>query len=143
LCTLPITGGDYLAQQNLLIDRGGNVSFVTILKKVGRVFLCALMLTGLLAVFPPVTGQAQESLERKVKSKVEPAYPEIARRMGLTGTVKLQVVVAANGAVKETHPLGGHPILINAAMDAVKKWRFESASTESTGTVEFRFEPGS
>jgi TonB family protein len=81
-------------------------------------------------------------MERKIKSKVAPAYPDLARRMGLTGNVKLQLVVAPNGQVKETKVIGGHPILVNAAVDAVKKWKFETASEESTGTVEFRFEPG-
>jgi hypothetical protein len=37
--------------------------------------------------------------------------------------------------------LGGHPILVNAAMDALKKWKFEPASEETTGTVEFKFRP--
>jgi TonB family protein len=132
-----------LHQQKPFAVRGGNVSFLTILKEMRRVFLFALVLTTLLASFPPVTAVAQEGMDRKVRSKVEPTYPEIARRMGLTGTVKLQVVVAANGSVKEAKALGGHPILINAAVDAVKKWKFETASTESTGTVEFRFDPGS
>ena len=113
--------------------------FVTIWKKVGRVVLCALVFMSLLASFAPVIT-AQEALERKVKSKVEPVYPEIASRMGLYGTVKLQVVVTPNGTVKEAKPLGGHPILINAALEAVKKWRFETASAESSGTVEFKFE---
>ena len=112
---------------------------VTIGKKVGRVFLCVLVLMSLLASFGPAI-HAQETLERKVKSKVEPMYPEIASRMGLRGTVKLQVVVASDGTVKAAKPLGGHPILINAALEAVKKWRFETASAESTGTVEFKFE---
>lgn len=119
------------------------MSFLTILKAVRRVFPCALVLMTLLGSFAVVRGFAQESVDRKVKSRVEPTYPDIARRMGISGTVKLQVVVAPNGTVKETKVLGGHPILINAAVDAVKKWRFESASTESSGTVEFKFEPGS
>lgn len=63
--------------------------------------------------------------------------------MSLTGTVKLQVVVAANGTVKETKVIGGHPILVNAAVDAVKKWRFEAASGETVGTLEVKFDPGS
>jgi TonB family protein len=63
--------------------------------------------------------------------------------MGLTGTVRLQVVVAANGTVKETKVIGGHPILVNAAVEAVKKWRFEPGNAESSGTLEVKFEPGS
>ena len=85
---------------------------------------------------------AQDAINRKVKSRVSPTYPEIARKMGLTGTVKFRLTVASNGTVKETKVIGGHPILVNAAMDAVKKWKFETASAETTGTVEIRFNPG-
>ena len=61
--------------------------------------------------------------------------------MGLAGNVKLLVLVAPNGSVKETKVIGGHPILVNAALDAVKKWKFETAGVESMGTVEFKFQP--
>ncbi len=43
--------------------------------------------------------------------------------------------------VKNTKLVGGHPILAGAALDAVKKWRYESGSEESTGIVEFHFDP--
>jgi len=43
--------------------------------------------------------------------------------------------------VKETKVIGGNPILVNAAVDAVKKWRFETASDDSVGVVEFKFDP--
>jgi TonB family protein len=49
--------------------------------------------------------------------------------------------VAPNGSVKNTKVVGGHPLLVNAAVDAVKKWRFEPASEETTGVVEFKFDP--
>jgi TonB family protein len=117
------------------------VRFLTIVEKRRRVLLFALVFTGLLASHVPVSTFAQAE-QRKVKSRVEPTYPEMARRIGLTGVVKLQIVIAANGTVRETKVLGGHPLLIDPAVDAVKKWKFESASTESTGTVEFKFEPG-
>jgi outer membrane biosynthesis protein TonB len=52
-------------------------------------------------------------------------------------------VVAANGSVKETKVIGGHPILVNAGVDAMKKWKFEPGTAENSGTVEFKFEPGS
>jgi len=101
-------------------------------------FLVLITASGSLAP----AGLAQDKIDRKLKSRVQPVYPEIARKMGLSGNVKLQLVVAANGEVKETKVIGGHPILVNAAVDAVKKWRFETASAESTGTVEFHFDPG-
>jgi TonB family protein len=82
-----------------------------------------------------------EQITRKVKSKVSPTYPEIARRMNIAGTVKLVVVVTPNGSVKGTKVLGGHPLLVNAAEDAVKKWKFEPGVDESSGVVEFTFKP--
>jgi protein TonB len=108
-----------------------------------RLLLLLLVVATLFGSPAVIPGFAQEALDRKVKSKTAPVYPEIARRMGLSGTVKLLVVVAANGTVKETKVIGGHPILVNAAVDAVKKWRFEPGSAESSGTLEFKFEPGS
>ena len=89
----------------------------------------------------PVPSQAQEEIARKVKSRVAPVYPELARRMSIAGVVKVQVVVATNGSVKNAKVVGGHPVLANAAVDAVKRWRFEPASEETTGIVEFKFDP--
>lgn len=85
-------------------------------------------------------AHAQDSIARKIKSKVAPQYPDIARKLGLSGTVKLEIVIAANGSVKETKVIGGHPILVTAAEDAVKKWKFEPAAGESTQPVEVKFE---
>jgi TonB family protein len=82
-----------------------------------------------------------EVLTRKPKTKVMPTYPEIARRMNITGTVRLAVVVSPNGTVKSSKPVGGHPVLVNAALDAMKQWKFEPAPTDSSGIVEFKFQP--
>jgi len=54
--------------------------------------------------------------------------------------VKIQVTIANNGTVKNTKLIGGHPVLANSAMDALKKWRYEPANEETTGVVEFRFD---
>jgi TonB family protein len=118
---------------------------VSILKSMQRIVPSVLIvatLTGAFGVFWAPGAQAQDAGERKVRIKVEPQYPEIARKMGLTGVVKLEIVVAPNGSVKETKVIGGHPILVNATVDAVKKWKFESASAESTESRDFKFEPG-
>lgn len=95
-------------------------------------------------VATPIEVKAQEQSEeivRRAKSKVQPAYPELAKRMNITGTAKIEVVVAPNGTVKEAKIVGGHPVLANAALDAAKKWRFEPATVESTGVIDFKFEP--
>lgn len=101
--------------------------------------VAALPPTRLLAQEVPPTDKDQ--LTRKVKNKVSPVYPDIARRMNITGTVKVMVVVAPNGNLRSSKAVGGHPLLVNAAMDAIKKWKFESATDESSGIVEFKFQP--
>ena len=78
---------------------------------------------------------------RRAKNKVSPLYPELARKMNLSGVVKIAVTVAPNGTVKDTKVIGGNPILVNAALDAVKKWKFDPASDESVGVIEFKFDP--
>lgn len=80
-------------------------------------------------------------ITRRAKSKVQPMYPDLARKMNLTGTVKVQIVVATNGTVKDAKVVGGHPLLATAALDAVRKWRFEPATIETSGVVDFKFEP--
>jgi TonB family protein len=106
-----------------------------------RVFgVCLLLIGGWGATTTPLAW-GQGEITRKVKSKVAPVYPELAKRMNLTGVVRVMITVNSNGQVKNAKLVGGHPVLANAALEAVKKWRFESASQESSGTVEFRFDP--
>ena len=81
---------------------------------------------------------SDEAGSRKVRNKVAPAYPEMAKRMSLSGAVKLEVVVAANGSVKSVKALGGHPVLIDAAVSAVKQWRYEPGD-EAVVPVEVKF----
>jgi TonB family protein len=93
----------------------------------------------------PIQLRAQpaqnDEIARRAKTKVQPVYPELARKMNLVGTVKIEVVVAPNGSVKDARVVGGHPVLAGAALDAAKKWRFEPASAESSGVIDFKFEP--
>jgi len=104
--------------------------------------LAAVTLAGILSS-SYATGQAPQNDEmvRRAKSKVQPAYPELATKMHISGTVKIEVTVAPNGTVKEARIIGGHPVLAGAALDAAKKWRFEPAPGESTGIIDFKFEP--
>jgi TonB family protein len=105
--------------------------------------LLAVLTVG--AAVGPIRVRAQqtqnEDLVRRAKTKVQPFYPELARKMNITGTVKIEVVVAPNGSVKDARVVGGHPVLAGAALDAAKKWRFEPAGSESTGVIDFKFEP--
>lgn len=89
---------------------------------------------------PTGTTQTQGHLERKVVSRIAPFYPETAKRMHLSGVVKLEVVVRPNGTVKSTKALGGSPVLIQSAIYAAQKWRFEVAPEETTEVVQILFE---
>jgi TonB family protein len=62
--------------------------------------------------------------------------------MNISGTVRLQVVVGADGTVRATNVLGGHPLLVQAASEAVRRWKFEPGG-ETTGVVEVKFTPAS
>jgi len=95
--------------------------------------------------FAPMLRAQQESAReegsRKVLNRIEPVYPDLARRMKISGAVKIQAVVAPNGTVKDISVVGGHPLLANAVIDAVRKWRFETRPQATTETKEFRFDP--
>jgi TonB family protein len=84
------------------------------------------------------TGTTDET-KRKIKSKTAPAYPELARRMNVSGKVKIEVVIAPDGHVKSTRVVGGHPLLVQTCQDAVKEWKFMPSSEETTQIVEFEF----
>ena len=96
--------------------------------------LACIFLLGISAV----SGMVAEA-GRGVKTKTAPVYPELARKMNITGTVKLQLTVEPNGAVKTVKPLGGHPLLIDSAVSAVKEWKYAPAGDESVETVSIVF----
>jgi hypothetical protein len=76
-------------------------------------------------VLVPVTFGQQEQTEgaRKIVSRVTPHYPEIARTMHLSGSVKAEAVVQPNGVVKSVNVTGGHPVLVGR-----RRKRFTSGS---------------
>ena len=87
-------------------------------------------------------SQDEPSTEvRKVVSRIAPVYPQVARPMKLSGIVKLQVVVLASGSVKTVQIKGGNPLFVQSAQNAVRGWRWEKASHETTEQVECDFKP--
>lgn len=95
-----------------------------------------ILLLGIALAAPAAFGQEGT---RKVKTKVDPTYPTLAKQMRITGTVKVEVVITPAGVVKSTKVLGGHPLLAAAAEEAVKKWKFEPGSGETTEVIPFNF----
>ena len=92
----------------------------------------------------PSSKVPPEVMERLLLRKVEPIYPEAARRANLQGQVVLDAVIAADGSVVNLHPLSGPDGLTSAAMDAARWWRFrpyrvqgEPAAVETSLTIAF------
>jgi TonB family protein len=94
---------------------------------------------GLLMLSLASAQQSVDDSKRKIKTKSNPVMPELARRMNISGKVKIEVVVAPDGHVKSSRPIGGHPILVQSCVDAVKDWKFETAPEETTQIIEFDF----
>lgn len=91
---------------------------------------------------PPAVAQAEQAAEaRKVITKVAPVYPPLARTLRLVGAVKFEVLVTTSGAVKSLHVRGGNPVLVEAAENAVRGWRWEKSDHDSTELVEIKFAP--
>src|SRR5437660_376397 len=85
--------------------------------------------------------------EANLQQKVNPVYPQMAKIVQVTGNVVLQVFIGKHGAIQNLRALNGHPILIQSAMDAVKKWKYkpfllngEPVEVETTVIVRFHMD---
>jgi TonB family protein len=98
----------------------------------------ALLVAGVLLA--PMASRGQDSAtKRKVSRRVVPDYPKIARDMNITGKVKLEAIVEPDGHVKTVRPVGGSPLLVESAEQALKNWKFETGPKETTEIIEFDF----
>ena len=89
-----------------------------------------------------VGGNVQES---KLISRVDPVYPDMALRARIEALVMLEVTVNETGEVDKIRIIRGHPMLDQAAIDAVKQWRYaptllngEPVPVVATATVVFK-----
>lgn len=90
---------------------------------------------------PVLPSHAQTDAQRTAKKKPSPEYPALARQMHVHGVVKLEVTIGAEGKVKSTRVIGGHPLLLEAAQRAAMAWEFEAAPKATVQVIEFKFEP--
>jgi TonB family protein len=121
------------------------LKFQAKLKKAFLVIATVATLAFVFGVLAPQVSFAQtsdSSSDRKVKQRVNPSYPELARHTNISGVVKLEATISASGQVRTVKVLGGHPLLAGAAEDALRKWKYEPGSGETTTVVEFHFNPG-
>jgi periplasmic protein TonB len=74
---------------------------------------------------PPVRQRISEGvMTGALIYRVEPAYPQIALAMGLSGTVRLRAIISTDGTIQHLEVLSGNPILARAAVNAVEHWRY-------------------
>ena len=111
---------------------------ISIIRGISRL----IALAAILALAAPLHGQdpaSNDAAKRKVKTRVAAEYPALARQMGITGKVKIEVMITAEGKVSSAKIVGGNPVLVTSAVDAVKKWKFEPGSKDTTEIIEFEF----
>ena len=65
--------------------------------------------------------------------------PELARKLNLSGAVRVEVVIAPDGTVKRTRVIGGHPVLAAEAESAAQKSTFQPGPKETVEIIEFKF----
>ena len=76
-----------------------------------------------------VGGQVQAA---KMVSQVPPGYPPLARQARIQGTVRLEAIIDRDGNVKSLSVVSGHPLLVQAALDAVSKWKYQATLLNGT-----------
>jgi len=97
-------------------------------------------ITGVLLLSLAFTGVSfTEDAPRKVIARTNPVVPELARKMHLSGKVKVEVAVNPAGAVTSAKMVGGNPVFESNAIDAVKQWKFEPADKATKTVIALEF----
>lgn len=99
-----------------------------------RLFQAAALALVVMLAIPAVAAD-----DRPVKTRVSPIYPEVARRMKVSGMVTVEATVDAAGKVEGAKTIAGNRLLAPAAEDAVLKWKFEPGSSTSKVNVYVNF----
>jgi TonB family protein len=104
------------------------------------VILIGTVLWNTVAMSPAFSQTAQsQTAARKLKVSVPPEYPELARKMNIQGVARVLLTVTPDGKVVGVKELGGNPVLVASLVQAVRKWKYESADRESEIEVRFEF----
>lgn len=90
-------------------------------------------------VLSAVSALAAGGARRAILTRVAPTYPELARRMHITGTVVVHLTIQPDGSVSDAKVESGHALLGPAAQEAVKRWKFEPSPDTSDMTVDVNF----
>ena len=84
---------------------------------------------------------AENKTSRKLVYRENPGYPLTLREAHIGGVVRLEILISAKGTVDSVNPIGGNPVLVEAASAAVRKWKYAPADAETKTQVEFMFDP--
>jgi TonB family protein len=99
-----------------------------------------LCVAALFIVSTSAQTQPEAAEKRAVVQRTAPIYPPLARNMALQGNVRMEAVVSPDGSVKTVAVKGGHPVLAQAAVNAVRQWKWQKASRETLEPVEVKFD---
>ena len=107
--------------------------------------LATFGLTLLLLLAPVSPSNAQvgqvDRSRRKVVRTSEPDYPITVKNAHIGGSVRLNVTVLASGDVAKVDILGGNPIFVASAINAVRKWKYAPAASQTKEEVQIKFTP--
>lgn len=103
------------------------------------VWMYASSLLLLLAAFTVVAVSPAQETSRRVVARSAPTYPELAKKMHLSGKVKIEVEVSPAGSVTSAKMVGGNPVFETSAVQAVKQWKFETAASATKGVITVEF----
>jgi protein TonB len=87
---------------------------------------------------------SQAEAMKAATSKAEPEYPAIAKQLHLEGSVQVEAHITESGAVESVKPLTGNAVLMNAALSAMKRWKFtpftaDGKPVRAVADVSFKF----
>ena|SRR5579862_361573 len=108
-----------------------------------KILMPALALVLALFLNPLHAQKPPEKANRKKIYSIEPVYPEMLKRSNIGGVVRLLVVISPKGSVDTVNQLGGNAALVEAATNAVKKWKYAPGDAETTQEVSITFDPHS
>ena len=102
-----------------------------------------LLALAILCIGLPLRSQSPDDTvrERKLITRIEPKYPPTLERLYIGGVVKLEVAVTPNGSVETVKLMGGNPILGQAAIAAVKQWKYAAGATKIKLVERLEFDP--
>lgn len=100
-----------------------------------------LSLLAVMTVISPALNAQTDTHERKLVYRVEPEYPADLKRIGVGGYVRVDATVSSSGVVEGATITGGNPILAEAAIKAIRKWKYEPLGSRTKIKVVVHFSP--